>query len=403
MSEIKSIAAAARALRQQRHPFLLATVVAVHGSSYRRPGARLVIADDRRVAGSVSGGCLEQELIRRGWWHTRESGAALLAFDSRTGAEQDAGPQARTGCGGVVEILLERVQPDDPANPLELVESAVASETEIDMLTIYRSTRADLPVGARRVIPARGAAGQPAAVRAATPGLLATLVERARFALAAAGGQRFARIQLPDGTVEALAERLGPPPHLFVFGGGPDVAPVVALTATLGWRCTVWDPQARFGARVRFAGADQVCSGDLGAIRSRIDNSARPLAVVMSHDFDHDARALAMLLPSRAVYIGVLGPWRRTERLLATLPAAEAAVAVAARDGGSGRLHAPVGLPIGAETADEIALAIVAEAQAVLAGAALARTGAPERSRARHAPPGRKPAEPRSELRKAAP
>ncbi|HVR60498.1 MAG TPA: XdhC family protein [Polyangia bacterium] len=389
MSEIKSVAAASMALRQQGQPFLLATVVAVHGSSYRRPGARLVIADDRRVAGSVSGGCLEQELIRRGWWHTRETGAALLSFDSRLGAELDGGPQARTGCGGVVEILVEQVRPDAAANPLELVEAAVNGEAEIDMLTVYRSTRPGLPVGARRVIPARGA-GQPAAVRAATPGPMATLVERARFALAAAGDRTFAHVELPDGSVQALAERLRPPPHLFVFGGGPDAAPLVAMTAGLGWSCTVWDPQARFSSRTRFAGADQICSGDLGAVRTRVDASARPLAVVMAHDFDHDARALAMLLPSRALYIGVLGPRRRTERLLAAVPPSPA------RDERARRLHAPVGLPIGAETADEIALAIVAEAQAVLAGAALARARAPGRPRSRHAPPGCKAADARS-------
>ncbi|HET6281166.1 MAG TPA: XdhC family protein [Polyangia bacterium] len=368
MSDLKAIVNAARGLRATGQPFLLATVVAVRGSSYRRPGARMIIADDRRVAGSVSGGCLEQDLIRRGWWHTRDGAPALLTFDSTSDDDRDGEPQARTGCGGVVEILLERVLANAVEHPLLLLETALDEEANIELLTVFRSVRAEVPVGSRWVIPPLTACGVPAAMGGSAP--FAVPIERARRALAranATGSRSFASVNvaLPDGSVEALAERLGPPPHLFVFGSGPDAVPVVALARALGWTITLWDPQGRAETKLRFAAADRVCAGDLAALRSHIEASLRPLAVVMSHNLEHDRQALAMVLSSKANYIGVLGPRRRTDRLLAALPGGGAQ-----GEEQRGRLHAPVGLQLGAETPDEIALSIIAQAQAVVTGAA---------------------------------
>jgi xanthine dehydrogenase accessory factor len=138
----------------------------------------------------------------------------------------------------------------------------------------------------------------------------------------------------------------------------------------------VWDAQSRAESRRRFATADHVYAGPPAGALRRIDASARPMAVVMSHNHEHDRQALAMLLPSRALYIGVLGPRRRTDRLLADLGRSDVALAVSvahsiaeALNDADARLHAPVGLHLGAETPQEIALSVVAEAQAVLAGA----------------------------------
>jgi xanthine/CO dehydrogenase XdhC/CoxF family maturation factor len=406
VSELKSIALAARRLREQKETFLLATIVAVQGSSYRRPGARMLIAGDQRVAGSVSGGCLERELIQRGWWHTRDGRPALLTFDSRGDGDGNDGDRlvdihARTGCGGVVEILLERVGPDAEADPLAPVETALGSETEVGLLTIFRSTRPELPVGTRRVLPAlpdtNPRLASPAAMPKLTPTATATavltpapvaaLIDRARRELADSG-RPFATVALPDGSVVALAEQLRPPPHLFVLGAGPDAVPVVDLALTLGWQVAVWDAQSRAETRRRFAASDHVHAGPPAGARERIDASARPLAVVMSHNYEHDRQALAMLLPSRALYIGVLGPRRRTDRLLADLGRSDVALAHTVANAladDEPRLHAPVGLHLGAETPQEIALSVIAEAQAVLAGASAVPLRELSRARGIHA------------------
>jgi xanthine/CO dehydrogenase XdhC/CoxF family maturation factor len=208
-------------------------------------------------------------------------------------------------------------------------------------------------VGARRVLPPVGR--QAASASALPVSAWTVLLERARWSLTSES-RSFAMVTLPDGGVEALAERLRPPPHLFVFGSGLDAVPVVTLARTLGWAVTVWDPRARFQTKARFVAADHIVAGDLEPVRARIAACARPLAVIMAHDLEHDRQALQLALSSSASYVGVLGPRRRTDRLLGALPGGGALTDEQRR-----RLHAPVGLQLGAETADEIALSIIAQ------------------------------------------
>jgi len=166
-------------------------------------------------------------------------------------------------------------------------------------------------------------------------------------------------VPLSSGTMEALVEAISPAPHLFVFGDGPDALPLVRLARGIGWTVTVCQWRARFENLARFAAADHVRTGPAARLAEHVDAAACPLAVVMTNDAGQDREALAMLVGSRARYIGVLGPRSRTEGLLPGLNR----IATASRP-----IHAPAGLAIGAETPAEIALSILAEAQAVLAG-----------------------------------
>jgi xanthine dehydrogenase accessory factor len=146
-----------------------------------------------------------------------------------------------------------------------------------------------------------------------------------------------------------------PPPRLFLFGTGHDAVPVAKLAHELGWHVTVCAAQPRFSTRDRFAMADEVIVGAPAEVAGRIARSDRAVAIVMGHDLERDRTNLEMLLHTKVGYIGVLGPRSRTMKLLADLGGTEDA-----------RIHAPVGLGIGAETPQEIALAIVAEIQAEL-------------------------------------
>ena len=167
-------------------------------------------------------------------------------------------------------------------------------------------------------------------------------------------------VPLSNGTVEALVETIAPAPHLFVFGDGPDALPLVRLARGIGWTVTVCQTRARFENLARFAAADHVRTGPAARLAEHVDGAACPLAVVMTHDAGRDREALAMLVGSRARYIGVLGPRSRTESLLPGLARISSA--------SSRPIHAPAGLAIGAATPAEIALSILAEAQAVLGG-----------------------------------
>jgi xanthine/CO dehydrogenase XdhC/CoxF family maturation factor len=363
VNDARAILAAISTLRASGTPFVVATVVAVRGSSYRRPGARLVATAEGRIAGSISGGCLERHLLRTAFWATR-GGPVVVRYD----ASDDESP---LGCGGEVDVLVERAGDGLPPGDdrLRHVERALASEVPAVIATVLRSACAAAPVGARWSLVGDDFSGSEDAGPAALVHAVARACEDAQRT------RRASVLRYGDGAqdrVELLIEPIVPPPHLFVFGTGVDAVPVVELAIRLGWRVTLWEPSARAETRARFlATGASLASGELGPLRERIDACGDAVTVVMGHDVRQDARALAMLLPSRASYIGLLGPRHRASKLVTPEGLADP------------RVHAPVGLDLGAETPDEIALAIVSEILATLRR----RTGDALRTRdAIHAP-----------------
>jgi xanthine/CO dehydrogenase XdhC/CoxF family maturation factor len=175
----------------------------------------------------------------------------------------------------------------------------------------------------------------------------------------AGGASKVAFCESSQGQVDVLIEVVLPPPKLFVVGAAHDGVPVVAMAHAVGWETVVCDTSSRVGTRERFTQADEILVGSPEDVARQVDACDRALAVVMSHDYERDRACLAALLATKVVYLGMLGPRRRTARMLSELDIAHE----------DARLHAPVGLALGAETPQEIALSIVSEAQSVLAGA----------------------------------
>ncbi|HTJ44315.1 MAG TPA: XdhC family protein [Kofleriaceae bacterium] len=339
----RDVVEAAVRLRATGEPYVIATVVEVAGSAYRRPGARMLIGRDRWIAGSVSGGCLEGDAITRGWWRT-ERGPVVVSYDARVTEDDDERAAFGLGCDGVVDVLFERAGAH--LDPLELHARAWRAQARAKIATIIAT---DDPIAA------------PVGARVAMIGdeLLRDAFPDDAFAetmLADLQGAEVSctRQHAPARTV--AIEVTAPPPCLFVLGSGHDAVPVVAAARALGWETIVLAPHARPGLRDRFAHADQLVVGPPEVVRAAIDRSARAACVIMSHDLDRDRAALAVARATGAAYIGVLGPRRRTERLAADVF-------------DDPRVHAPVGLALGAETPAAIALSIVAEIHAFLAGA----------------------------------
>ena len=301
-------------------PYVMATVMRVRGSSYRRPGARLLATREGvRLAGSISGGCLEGALLRTAWWRT-EHGPALVEFDSSDPDTTDG----ILGCGGVIEVLVERVDPG--AGPMAFAARLIAERRRGAIATVFATTRSE-PIGERWY------------VDAAAPPELAEACARAKVT----GKPSIEHV----GARTVLVEPIVPPLELFVFGGGLDAVPIVEHARRLGWLAYVCTASPPF--HPRFAAASSI-TADIAHACAAIDRADRAAAVIMSHDLRRDAEALQAVLATRARYIGVLGPRHRTGSLL------ESAAALA-----DPRLHAPVGLDLGAETPAEIALAVVAE------------------------------------------
>src|SRR5688500_9844027 len=323
---------AAAALRGRGERFALATVVAVRGSSYRRPGARLLVPADGPPVGLISGGCLEEEAARLAREALRLDAPVMVTVDHS--AEGDELWGLGLGCRGVIDLLAEP--------PEMAVETLGALRAAREGQASYLLTGLD---GERRRLTAPGADA---------------LGERA--AMAVAHGR-------PTVIGEAVLDPILPPLHLAVGGAGPDAGPLVAAGLRLGWRVSVVDPRRSLMRADRFPGA-ALHAVEPEAAAEEVGAGEWTAVVLMSHDYLRDAAFLSGFIGRGVPYLGILGPRDRTERLLAELADAPSAANLAA-------LHAPAGLDIGADGAEEVATAIIGEILAVLRG----RSGAPLRER----------------------
>lgn len=299
---------------------VLATLVRVQGSSYRRVGARLLIADDGRYAGAISGGCLEAELIRKARWSVRE-GAAIQRFS--TLFDDTADIPYGLGCGGTVEVLLEPSGTAEFTAILQAIESSLAGRTQ--------HVRTWLP---RNGTPLRRE--------------LRTAAE-AQHAVQAVAAE------------DCIDEILLPPQRVVLCGAGDDARPLVSFCALMGWDTVVVDGRAQWARTERFPDATSVHVVDDPA---RFDVRPEDAVVLMTHSYEQDRAWLSRILPVGSRYLGLLGARHRSALLVS-----EAAHLLGwPVDRVCAQVFAPVGLHLGGDGSEAIALAIVAEIQAVCEG-----------------------------------
>lgn len=336
MSELKEILAVAHCAAAAHEDICVATVVGIEGSAYRRPGARMVLTASGRRAGTVSGGCLEGEIAKKAWWLT-EKGPSLQRYSSFF--DDDGELPYGLGCGGTITVLLERGEP--ARQVLEALRQSMEDRTAFVIVT---ATDTKAP-GTRLILSEDG-------VTLFGRGADETLQQAAREALA-----RHTTGSLVAGV---FVEYVAPPPALWIFGAGDDAQPLVEFAATLGWHVVVADGRSQLTRTERFSNAARTL--DLEAALAEVARD--DAAVIMTHSYEQDRTALAALLRLDMRYLGILGPRARTERLVS-----EAAPQVGLSAAQClARLHSPVGLDLGGHSPAAIALSIIAELQAVLAG-----------------------------------
>ncbi len=353
MAELLEICRAAEAAEKKDERCWLATVMRVRGSAYRHAGARLLFADGEALAGSVSGGCLEASIVRKGPWLTRERAVCVRYEAGREeGEEPDDETPRGSGCDGAVDILIERVERGQSVDPLAFIDACLTHEQRGALVTVFESKVPGVPVGGRLTLTETGVSTSTIADPAACAAL--------SWAASEALGETHPKSRLVRGDgFEALLEVVLPAPHLFVFGSGPDALPVVELASALGLGVTVCEANPRASVRERFSQLAWLHWGSPETVLPKLYARCTPLAVVMNHHYPTDLKALAMLLDSPAQYIGVLGPERRTRQMFESLFPGQCAALPA-------RVRAPIGLDLGAETPAQIAFSIVSEIQAVL-------------------------------------
>jgi xanthine dehydrogenase accessory factor len=328
--ESRQVFEAIGALSREGRRAALATVIRVRGSAYRHEGAKLVVSEDDAITGNVSGGCLEEDV--------REVARRVIATgraERRSycgGTNEIAAWDLGVGCEGEVEILIE------PVAHARMAERALVSADErfvvvTDLARALEAGTDDAHATARRVV--------------SGPDALAWL------------GDGASRLETREGR-ELFVDVLTPPPRLLVVSGGDDARQLARLADTVGFRVVVADRRPGLLARDRFPATVRTVETDAARLGERVVLDDESFAVVMTHHFADDTDYLRALLQSPVRYLGVLGPRQRTERILGILRA-EGPVDEA-------RIFGPVGLDIGTDGAEQVALAVVAEILAVRSG-----------------------------------
>jgi xanthine dehydrogenase accessory factor len=326
------------------HGAALATVVSVEGSAYRRPGARMLILADGQTVGSISGGCIERDVIYRA---RAVAEAVVVRYDSTS--EEESGPGASVGCGGTIDVLIEPA--DEALRPLDWLWSRRQSGA---IVTAIAQRNTEIPIGWRMAFDDSGAEFTSSSQSSVAEALPTALSPQSFLGL---GQSCQIRHDTSDGWVDLFVEIIEPPLEFFIFGAGADAVPLAALAKSMGWRVTVVDLRSGPAVARRSFDADSVVRASAGEL-SELAIPHGAVVVVMNHHWNHDLAVVRRLDGVSLKYAGILGPRRRTERLLSLSGIADRQW-----------LHYPVGLDIGAETPQEVALAIIAEITAVLRGA----------------------------------
>jgi len=316
-----------RALAERGEAGVLAVVVETGGSTYRKPGA-LILLDAAGVrVGALSGGCLEGELESAARAVLDRGEAGDVRFD--TSGDEDRVFGTGTGCGGSTRVLLLPL----PVHASPLREAMLDADARGLPLRLNLATaadqlgRGDAQVGRSRID-----------------------MRRYRF-------DRDGSALAPAGAFEAaILIETRPALRLLLLGAGPETRPLLQLTRLLGWHVELCEHRQRWARFAEGSGVDRVHDGGPDMLPVVFEQSPFDAALVMNHNYLLDARCLTHLAATRMGYVGLLGPAARRDDLLGEIGGSTAALL-------RSRLHAPVGLPLGGEGAESIALSIVAQLQ----------------------------------------
>ena len=345
MREEAALAAAISANRKSGLRTALATVVRVSGSAYRREGAKVAIDETGTTTGMISGGCLEPEVADTAVRVLRNGEPELRRFD----LEDDALWGLGMGCGGTVDVLIEPIDGHPAWDPwLHSLSSGAVSVRAV----VCGCSETSLPMGSWLLL-----TGSSVTVGTIEGDLSATLVAAAETILTSE--HPTSQTQLVEG-LEVLLDVNLPPTEIVLFGAGQDAIPVAELAVKLGLAVSVVDPRPNLASAERFPDS-QIILAHPSEYPEKVRLGSRSYVAIMNHQLERDQAALLLALQSDAPYIGVLGPRLRCRKLLEGL----GKEGFQATPEQLARLRNPIGLDIGAEGPQEIAVSFLAELLAV--------------------------------------
>ncbi|MGM8937787.1 XdhC family protein [Psychrobacter glaciei] len=390
MNQVADILELASTAKQQGVDAVLATVVRTEGSAYRRAGAMMLICEDGRSVGMISGGCLEPHIIKRAFWLTR-NGANVQVYQTgddieyadngqvQAGAEQDKLDSDLDdtgfdelnfglGCNGRVHVLFERLATAEPL--LEKIRQVRRTQQPTTVATLIRGNNyqnAELQIGMRiNLDEYRNFEGISEQGKIALSSILTNTVEELAQYKLSDKHTEYVTVENGKATTEWLVQSLQPQLRLLICGAGNDVMPLVTMAKLQDWHVTVIDSRAQYATRMRFRQADTVMSLPLDDSETLLQLSHNAAVALMSHSLSQDRARLAILLahPDNYRYLGQLGPRYRTERLINEISVTKTDPKMLTE--GIRKLHYPIGYKLGGDGPEALALGIMAEINTVM-------------------------------------
>ncbi len=412
MNQVADILKLAIKAKQQGIDAVLATVVRTEGSAYRRAGAMMLICEDGRSVGMISGGCLEPHIIKRAFWLTR-NGANVQVYqtgddikyaddgqaqagvkqtksdiydepDSNLNSGLDGGLDEADfdelnfglGCNGRVHVLFERLT--TATSLLETIRNVRRTQQPITVATLIRandyqhqdsiSQNSDnLRTGMRINLDEYHSLGSVSAQgKTALPSIVANTVEElAEYKLSDKNAE-YVIVENEEVNTEWFVQRLQSQLRLLICGAGNDVMPLVTMAKLQDWHVTVIDSRAQYATHMRFPQADTVMSLPLEDSETLLKLSSNAAVALMSHSLSQDRARLAILLKhsDNYRYLGQLGPRYRTERLINEISINLSNPTML--EAGIHKLHYPIGYKLGGDGPEALALGIMAQINAVM-------------------------------------
>ena len=350
MKEINDIVTAYRQAKADGLKTALATVVKVEGSSYRQPGARMLVIEDGQLTGAISGGCLEGDALKRALLAIHQKSNKLITYDTSNPDDVEFGVQL--GCNGIVHILFEYIDENIAQNPISLLEKTTDGRNESVIVTLFSLEKKNNQIGTVASI-----------INKKVTFLDSNIIsenELLNYSLQVFGEKKNVIRKVLSN--EILFQYIPPQTTLIIAGAGNDVKPLVETASILGWKIIIADGRATHAQTKRFPKANEVLLATPEEIINQIKIDESSIFVLMTHNYNYDLALLKLIINKPLKYIGLLGPKTKLERMIEDLKGSGMVIG----DEELNKLFGPVGLDIGAETSEEIATSIVAEIQAVL-------------------------------------
>ena len=353
MKEISEILKAHSQAKATGKKTALATVVKVEGSSYRQPGARMLVTEDGLLTGAISGGCLEGDALRKALLSIHQQQNKLITYN--TSNEDDSEVGLQLGCNGIVHILFEYIDDAVENNPIQLLQQLEFERKDAVVATVFSLKRQAAQQGTLLFY-----RENETPIYANNTAL--NIMEDVKQAL---NIKATVVRQLHDEQEnEVLADYINPPVSLVIVGAGNDIQPLVKMTSLLGWEITIGEGRATHATKKRFPEAKNVFVVKPEQLLENISIDAQTYFVLITHNYKYDLAVLKLLVQTNCNYIGILGPKTKLNRMLDDLNSE----GIQLTEEKLTTIYGPVGLDLGAETAEEIALSIVAEIKAVMSG-----------------------------------